>query len=73
MYDPQARLTVVHRIHDERVAEARRAHLLRTDRDDDPTYTARDRVGARRSVLGRLAAAFHGATNPALTHRHAVR
>jgi hypothetical protein len=73
MYDPASRLIVTHRINDERLAETRRAHLLRDDRDDAPTFVARDRVGAGRSLLGRVSAALHHATGPALTPRHAVR
>jgi hypothetical protein len=73
MYDPQSRLLVVHGMNDERQAEARRAHLLRGDRDEASTYAAQGPVAVQRSVIGRIAAVLHRPTRPALTISHAVR
>lgn len=73
MYDPNSRLILTHRIMDERLAETRRAHLLRTDRDEVASYAAHDRLGAAQSWLGRMVAALHRSTRPATTHRPAFR
>lgn len=73
MYDPNSRLIVTHRIMDERLAETRRAHVLRTDRDEPTSYAAHDRLGAAQSLLGRMAAALHRSTRPVATHRPAFR
>jgi len=69
MYDHHSsRLIVSHRIADDRIAEARREHLLR---GDETGYEAHDRTRAGRSLLGRVAAALHH--TPTATHRPAYR
>lgn len=73
MYDPASRLIVTHRIADDRIAEARREHLLRASRNEDSGYQAEDRLPSGRSLLGRVGAALHHGARPATTHRPAFR
>ena len=73
MYDPNSRLLVTNRMNDERLAETRRAHLLRADRDEPDGYVADERLVAGRSLLDRVAAALHHSIRPAATHRPAFR
>jgi hypothetical protein len=70
MYDTNSRLIVTHRIAEDRMAEARREHLLR---GDDTGYQAHDRTGTGRSVLGRVASALRHAPRATTTHRPAYR
>ncbi len=72
MYDPSSRLIVTNRIIDERLAETRRAHLLRGERDEATGYAAHDRLATGRSLLERMAATLHLSIRPA-THRPAFR
>ncbi len=56
MYDTDSRYTVVRRMHEERQAEARRAHLLRAAHEERNTYEVKrsGAVRARRTSLGSI-------------------
>jgi hypothetical protein len=73
MYDASSRLIVTNRVLEDRLAETRRAHLLRENNDDRDAFAEHARVSTEHSLLGRVAAAIRGATHSPVVRRPAYR
>lgn len=65
MLDVTSRQIVASRVIDDRLAEARRAHLLREIHDETPAFSTGGKVAAGPSLIERLAEAIHRGTTPA--------
>lgn len=61
MYDVSSRRIVVDRIHQDRLAEAHRAHVLREAREGIAPHQERQRVSAGPSFVERVIARVRGA------------
>jgi hypothetical protein len=66
MYDTNGRSIIVNRMNEERVAQARRDHLLRAAREERDAYEVKAPVVApslRTTLASALGSARHGLTN----------
>ena len=71
MLDPISQRAVVNRITQERVAEARREHLLRAARQERDAYEVRGHAGSpslRTTIASALGSVRHGLASHDLTH-----
>jgi hypothetical protein len=66
MYDTSSRQAIVSRLHEERLAEARRAHLLRAARGEDD-FEVRGTVVPSAGLTSRLSGAL-GSVRHGLAH-----
>ena len=66
MPDPMSQRTIVNRMSEERLAQARRDHLLQAVREDRADYEARSRVA--RPSLGRVLATAVGSALESVRH-----
>ena len=71
MLDPMSQRTVVDRINQERVAEARREHLLRASRQERDAYEVKGHATSpslRTALASALGSVRHGIVPNGLTH-----